>query len=257
MTTIVEQINSLPTQLSAAYHEHIHKPVAEKLTFLKHYIWSPEVVGSIIPSSSIAAHAIVKQLRDSTEQNRRILEIGAGTGVFTKAVLGEMRDGDHFDVVEFVPEMAKMLQSIVDASDRSSQVTVHCVGIEEFEGMRDKYTHVISALPLTYFKPEMVKAYYEKLGTELLADNAKYSCIEYPVLPKLRLLGQQAWSVIDPAPYKNLTAILDEKHAFLADRDHHKDFVMLNIPPAHIVHMTGDSMSSALNLAIGEASDEK
>ena len=55
--------------------------------------------GSVWPSSPILAKAMTSTIA-RIEGQRRILEVGPGTGPFTKSILGKLRAGDHFELVE-------------------------------------------------------------------------------------------------------------------------------------------------------------
>jgi phosphatidylethanolamine/phosphatidyl-N-methylethanolamine N-methyltransferase len=48
-------------------------------------------VGSIVPSSSFLTKKIIKGI--DFNKNLNVLELGAGTGVFTKEILNRMSDG--------------------------------------------------------------------------------------------------------------------------------------------------------------------
>ncbi|HYU18426.1 MAG TPA: methyltransferase domain-containing protein [Chloroflexota bacterium] len=65
---------------------------AGRLGFLRHFLRNPRQLGSITPSSRFLTRAVVEQI--DFERARRIVELGPGTGVFTRELLRRLsRDG--------------------------------------------------------------------------------------------------------------------------------------------------------------------
>ena len=58
-----------------------------KLVFLSQVLSNFGTVGAIAPSSPLLAKAIVQPLQDRPERPISVLEVGAGTGVFTARIL--------------------------------------------------------------------------------------------------------------------------------------------------------------------------
>lgn len=58
--------------------------IAEKVAFLYKFLKSPRRVGSVTPSSTFLANAMLKNV--DWYQTNTIIELGAGTGVFTKHI---------------------------------------------------------------------------------------------------------------------------------------------------------------------------
>ena len=69
------------------------------LGFLGEAIKNYRQTGAVAPSSRRLAQSMVEHLDDHAGP-RRILEVGSGTGAFTRHILGGMRDGDRLDAVE-------------------------------------------------------------------------------------------------------------------------------------------------------------
>lgn len=237
MTTIVQSATNVLEQCREGFYQHVATPAADKLTFLAQYIRQSNVVGSVTPSSSFTATAITKQLREAHDGPRRILELGAGTGIFTKTIIEQMKDGDHLDVVEVVPELAAKIGDIVEASKRSEQVTIHTVGIEDFR-TEGSYTHVIGALPLTYFSIEAVREYYDRIENELVAPGGSYSYVECAWFPSMKMHALHAYSLVDSSSYDKLKAIFDIKQSYLDAHSHTSHVSLLNVPPLNVVHVT-------------------
>lgn len=54
----------------------------ERAKFIHKFVQSPRAIGSITPSSRFLAHAMLNPIR--WEQTKTVVELGAGTGVFTR-----------------------------------------------------------------------------------------------------------------------------------------------------------------------------
>ncbi|HIN83951.1 MAG TPA: hypothetical protein EYM90_03505, partial [Phycisphaerales bacterium] len=54
--------------------------------------------GALAPSSRFLARTIVQSIPEHSP--KRMLEVGCGTGAFTKEILNTLRDGDSFHIVE-------------------------------------------------------------------------------------------------------------------------------------------------------------
>src|SRR6476646_7438734 len=73
--------------------------------FLREFIASPTMTGSVTPSSRQLARTIVEGL--DLRNADVVLEYGPGTGVFTEFVLSELKPGAKFAAIELNPHFAK------------------------------------------------------------------------------------------------------------------------------------------------------
>lgn len=80
---------------------------SDKWTFFYKFLQSPRVVGSVVPSSSALTRRMLRPV-DWTEI-RSIAELGAGTGVFTKAIRASVRPGTKVAVFEKEEVMRRRL----------------------------------------------------------------------------------------------------------------------------------------------------
>ena len=69
-----------------------------RIELFKHFVKNPGEIGAICPSSPFLAETIVSDI--SLENASTIVEIGPGTGVFTKAIIRKKRDDANFFVIE-------------------------------------------------------------------------------------------------------------------------------------------------------------
>lgn len=83
-------------------------PTRDLLPFLRSWLLDPARVGAIAPSGSALAELMT---RDIAPDSGPVIELGPGTGVFTRALLARgVRERD-LTLVESGPDFAEMLQS--------------------------------------------------------------------------------------------------------------------------------------------------
>ena len=82
--------------------------LANAALFFKRWMANPLQMGSIVPSSP----ALCRRVAAAVERNgdEVVLELGAGTGVISRALLAAGVPADRLAVVEIVPEMADHLR---------------------------------------------------------------------------------------------------------------------------------------------------
>lgn len=112
--------------------------------FLSAWLRNPRQTGALVPSGSALATAMAAQVEPD---NGLVLELGAGTGVITRALMARGVRPEQLVLVEKVPELAHQLHQ------RFSQVNVLCGDAGrlkktlELEGIGSPAT-VVSSLPL-------------------------------------------------------------------------------------------------------------
>jgi phosphatidylethanolamine/phosphatidyl-N-methylethanolamine N-methyltransferase len=81
------------------------------LMFFRRWLANPLQMGSVVPSSPALCRRVVQQIRH--KPNEIVLELGAGTGVISLAMLRGGVPADRLCVVEIVPDMANHLRRIL------------------------------------------------------------------------------------------------------------------------------------------------
>ena len=76
--------------------------------FLRRWMANPLQMGSIVPSSPALCRRVVAQVRRRPDE--WVVELGAGTGVISRALLQGGIPADRITVVEIVPDMARHLR---------------------------------------------------------------------------------------------------------------------------------------------------
>ncbi len=86
----------------------LDQPAANRSLFFRRWLRNPLQMGSIIPSSPALCRKIAAAVERGPEEY--VLELGAGTGVISAALLAAGVPAHKLIVVEIVPEMADFLR---------------------------------------------------------------------------------------------------------------------------------------------------
>jgi phosphatidylethanolamine/phosphatidyl-N-methylethanolamine N-methyltransferase len=81
-------------------------------TFFRQWLKNPIAMSAISPSSAKLARQMVAELPDDT---RRVIELGAGTGVFTRALIARGIQAENLMVLELNEELHAHLQELFPA----------------------------------------------------------------------------------------------------------------------------------------------
>jgi phosphatidylethanolamine/phosphatidyl-N-methylethanolamine N-methyltransferase len=124
------------------------KPFEEELQFLRGLIARPRSVGAIAPSSPALSRAVAAQV--DPERAGPILELGPGTGVITKELLGRGVAPERLTLIEYDPAFVKLL------GERFPGVRVINGDGFEFERSignhaEEDYAAIVSGMPLLNF----------------------------------------------------------------------------------------------------------
>lgn len=104
--------------------------LASARTFLGQWFRNPVRTASVAPSGRQLAHLMVDQLPDGCS---RVVELGAGTGVFTHAMLERGVRAKQLLVVEINPSLAALLR------ERFPQVAVACADARHLERLAGEH----------------------------------------------------------------------------------------------------------------------
>jgi phosphatidylethanolamine/phosphatidyl-N-methylethanolamine N-methyltransferase len=85
--------------------------VANPAMFFRRWLANPLQMGSIIPSSATLCERIVRHTRCADGET--VVELGAGTGVVSRALLDSGLPPERLIVVEIVPDMADHLRAVL------------------------------------------------------------------------------------------------------------------------------------------------
>lgn len=162
------------------------------------------MVGAISPSSRFLGEKMLKSIDFSNE--KLLVELGPGTGVFTDMIIEKMAEDAHLYVFELNDDFYKSLSS------RISDPRVHIIHesaefIENHIESGQKVDSVISSLPLMVF-PSSLRDNVIRKSYDCLKEDGKFIQFQYSLQSK-RLLA---------AKYKDISI----------------NFTVKNIPPAFV-----------------------
>jgi phosphatidylethanolamine/phosphatidyl-N-methylethanolamine N-methyltransferase len=135
-----------------------------KLFFLKQYFSKPSGTGAVTPSSRKLAQLMVRNLE--LEPNDVVVELGPGTGVFTRELLKQGVDPSKLILVEFNADFAKYLRGefpgvrIVEGDAAELSMLLHSLG-------HGKVNRVVSGIPLRSLKPSHRRQIAEAIAASL------------------------------------------------------------------------------------------
>ncbi len=127
------------------------KSIAEKFKFFWAWIKSPASVASVVPSSSELTAAMIEA--SGLKPGDRILELGPGTGVFTRALLDSGIEEDQLVLVEFSPEFADQLRQ--DFPKAKLVEGDAFLVLKELKQEGERFSAALSGLPLLMFTEDV------------------------------------------------------------------------------------------------------
>ncbi len=214
------------------------------LSFIKHFLKSPSQVGALTAFNKHVAQKISKYLKSRDYSSPcRILEVGAGTGGITRAIVSELCNHDTLDLVEIDPDCCAWLEK---EFDHLPGVRVFCQSIVDWKPSY-QYDFILSTLPFNSLDKKLVNqilVQYEKIS----APGCLFSYVEYAWLARLGLLfGKKKNKEMLRQRRRNL------KH-YQSRLLIEKDYVARSFLPCHIYHMNmgrGKSRRPSKSLANG------
>ena len=203
-------------------------------SFLTQAVKNTYHTGSVWPSSKALARVMTRSMRKANGP-RRILEVGPGTGPFTRHVLKALRDGDEFHVVEinetFCNDLETRLFAPYRAANPGSSIHLHAKPIEETD-VQGRFDFIICGLPFNNFPPSLVRSIFRRM-IDLLAPDGDLSYFEYAAVRVFKA------PVAGRSMRHNMRRL--DAHAKSLARRHsgQRTLVMANIPPAVAVRLHG------------------
>lgn len=88
---------------------------AYPLTFFSQWLANPLRMGSVVPSSDALCRRVAAQVRCAREE--AVIELGAGTGVISRALLQSGLPAERLFVVEIVPQLAQHLRRVLPGAN--------------------------------------------------------------------------------------------------------------------------------------------
>jgi len=189
--------------------------------------------GAIAPSGAALARAITAPLALAPAGGLRVLEVGAGTGVFTRAILRHLGTGDALDVYEINPAFQPFLEACraeAQVEQRGIACRLHFATIAELAASAE-FDFIVSGLPLNNFAPEQVQSLLA-LFLSHLRPGGVLSYFEYLYIRDLKCA-----LIHDASERTRLRAVGGVVAEFLRQNPHQQTRVPWNLPPAVAHHV--------------------
>ena len=159
--------------------------------FLKRWLRNPFSMGAVVPSGRLLAAAMARAtLAEMKGRDGHVIELGAGTGEVTKALLAAGIPADRLALVEREPELASFLRRhfagprIVEGDAARLQKILAEQGI-------DSVSAVVSSLPLLSLPAEVVRGIVHGVFEALPRGGALVQFTYGPAQPVPRALTQE------------------------------------------------------------------
>lgn len=159
----------------------------KKWVFLSQALSNFDTVGAVAPSSTFLAKAIIHPLQYRPERPISVLEVGAGTGVFTLQILKMLGQGDRLDVYEMNTRFFGYLTQCVEKNNhqaRGIQCKLHNDDVRQLNGKR-AYDFIVCGVPFNSFDVETVDQILDILMNHLTASGV-FTYFEYSLHPLVR-----------------------------------------------------------------------
>ncbi len=170
--------------------------IHESTSFLMKFINSPKTIGSITPSSSYLADRMLRDIHWDEAQS--IVELGAGTGVFTRQIASKIEAGTKVVVFEKDRDMRGKLQSrfpgfylMADAQDLVA--SLERVNVSSVD-------YIISGLPFANFEPKQRQYILDGI-MEALKPGGQFVSFQYSLQMKTALLQNFKQVEISMVPF--------------------------------------------------------
>lgn len=202
------------------------------LSFVRQAIKDIHHTGSVWPSSTALAKVMTRSLRRA-QRPQRVLEVGPGTGPFTKHILAALKTGDEFDIVEINQDFCRQIERELLAKYRARRgpavVRLHCAPIEEAP-LEGRFHHIVCGLPFNNFPPALARSILRQLLKRLEPDGElvyfEYAGVRAMKSPFVKPASRRGLRNIDAMGKR-----LRRKHAG------RREFVLGNLPPAFAVRL--------------------
>ncbi|MBC8203652.1 MAG: class I SAM-dependent methyltransferase [Planctomycetes bacterium] len=119
---------------------------------------------------------------------KRVLEVGCGTGAFTKEILTKLQDGDAFHIVELSSDFSEAVEATLLQPFREKnpkiEVVLHNAPIEE-ANLEGTFDAIVCGLPFNNFPLELVEHLFSVMFG-FLKQGGELAYFEYLGMRKLK-----------------------------------------------------------------------
>jgi len=186
--------------------------------------------GAIAPSSISLAREITRPI-PLKHPPRAILEVGPGTGPFSRLLVEKLLPGDSLTLCEINEEFVKRLERWVASLPQEKQRQIRIArGDILLHSREGGYHHIVCGLPFNNFPPALVEAIFEHF-TRLSLPQGTLSFFEY-------LGARRAKKSLPPAISQNIRSVDRLIRGYVARAQTREHIVWRNLPPARVRHFS-------------------
>ena len=158
--------------------------------FLKRWLRRPFAVGAVVPSGRLLAEAMARTtFAEMKGREGHVIELGAGTGEVTKALVAAGIPADRLALVERDPELASFLRRHFAGPRIVEGDAARLPKILAEQGI-DSVSAVVSSLPLLSLPADVVRGIVEGVFDALPRGGALVQFTYGPAQPVPRSLSQ-------------------------------------------------------------------
>lgn len=198
-----------------------------RLVFIKQMLKDFHHTGALAPSSKYLAQSITRQLCNGHTAPLKVLEVGAGTGVFTSQMMKILPEKSKLDIYECNPFFTKELKKKIQ--EASQEVTLYEDYIQNLE-KRDYYDYIVCGLPFNNFDPPLVDTIFE-IMIHSLRQGGHLSFFEYLAVRPLKSIFSCERESRRLKGVARIFKRLKKHHSF------EKNIIFRNLPPAIVWHL--------------------
>lgn len=189
----------------------------EYLQLFLRFLRQPRTVGAIAPSSRVLAREMVDGL--DLNAARHIVELGPGTGAFTRELVERVGSDVRLLAIELEPEFAKQVRQKWPAVDCVCGSAAELASITSARGI-DSVDHIISGLPFASLPRDVTRQVLEGIE-RVLRPGGTFTTFQYV----------NAYGLPPAVAFRH---DLDHRFASTSSRK----LVLQNLPPAWVLRWT-------------------
>jgi phosphatidylethanolamine/phosphatidyl-N-methylethanolamine N-methyltransferase len=183
--------------------------------------------GAIAPSSPWLGRAVTHPLSQRSPRPIQVLEVGPGTGAFTRQIARHLLPGDRLEIYELNARFCDHLRKNLPWEDfRSKEIhcRLHNADVRDI-GRDIEYDYIVCGLPFNNFEPSLVSEILAVLIDRLAADGV-FSYFEYNFSHEFKS------KFLKPSDRQRMIAVGRIVRAFIKQHQFGYRQVWLNLPPA-------------------------
>src|SRR5918997_908309 len=149
----------------------------DRLAFLRAFVAHPRRVGAVLPTSRWAVRDMLDM--GDVQDSNLVVELGPGTGVYTREILTRLRPDAHLIAVERDPRLAQLLAERY----QDPRLRIICDSAENVQTYLEgaKCELVVSGLPFTSLGSDVAQRIFAQI-VDILAPNGIALVLQYSTI---------------------------------------------------------------------------